>query len=131
MAYPIPKFTYASTTLTVFFPPINKTGANNREVKRNDSFTLSGLKQTVYWRTDQLLVLEFPLIPDIDVPAWETFLDYALAGGEFNYYKDATLAGFTVYTLEDTKTTLKRNVRGHYTITLNLRRVLGSDQTGS
>jgi hypothetical protein len=126
-----PKIIYGSTTLTFFFPPINKTGANNREAQRKDSISLSGLKQSIHWRTDQFLVLEIPLIPDVDVPAWEAFLDYALQGGEFSYYKDATLAGFTVYTLEDTKTTLKRNVRGHYQTTLNFRRVIGADQTGS
>lgn len=131
--FPNGKFVYGSTTLTFSFPPINKPAGLAREAQRNDSISLSGLKQTVYWRKDLLLSFQMDWIPAADTNAWQDWIDYAVAGGEFSYYKDATLAGFTVYTLEDKKLKLERNFIGYYKLSPSptFRKVVGADQTGS
>lgn len=101
------------------------------EAQRNDSISLSGLKQSVSWRTDVFHNLQMEAVPIADLPAWRDFMTYALAGGEFSYYPDAALAGFTVYTLEDTKWALSRAYIGYAKFTLKFRKVVGADQTGS
>lgn len=138
MAYPIPKIVYGTTTLTFSFPPVNKSGTQDRIAQRNDSISLSGLKQSLWWRTDKFLNLQMDFVPLADLPAWEDFIDYSLQGGEFSFYPDATLAGFTVYTLDDSSSdtgtvsfTPTRNVVGITKFTLRFRRVIGADQTGS
>lgn len=128
---PIPRIVYGSTTLTFSLPPVNKPGADDLEAQRNDSISLSGLKQSVYWRTDTFKNLEMAAVPQADLPAWRDFMAYAITGGEFSYYPDATLAGFTVYTLEDKNWKPTRAYFGHAKFTLRFRRVIGPDQTGS
>jgi hypothetical protein len=135
MSYPVPKIEYnpgaGTVVLNFTFPPVQKSGAPDYEADRTDSFSISGLKQSVFKRTDEFLPLQFDFVPLADLPAWESFLQFALAGGLFNYFPDATLAHFTTYTLDDTKWLPKRNFRGITKFSIRLRKVIGSDQTGS
>ena len=131
MAVLIPKFLYNSITFTPSFPPTQKPGARALEAQRNDSRSLSGLSQTVWWRTDEYLDMQFDLIPAVEVPSWDAMFKWGLQGGIIAHYPDATLAGFTDYLLDSSKTTLPFQYRGNFKTTFRLRRVIGSDQLGS
>jgi hypothetical protein len=135
MSYPIPKITYdpgtGVITLPFTFPPVGKAGAPNLTAQRTDSFSISGLKQVVYQRTDEILPVQMDFVPLSDMPQWTAFIRFALAGGEFNYYPDATAAHWTTYTLDDTDWSPARAFYSISKFTLHLRKVVGSDQTGS
>ena len=115
----VPKIVYnpgtGAVTLDFSFPPINKPGphdgtSDTLKAQRADSFTLSGKKQTAYWRTDTFRTLQMEYVPQEDLPAWNDFFQYAVKGGPFDYYPDATLADFTSWTLEDTDWEPSRNI---------------------
>lgn len=135
MSFPVPKIVYDPGTGTVnlpfTYPPVQKSGAPDLEATRHDSISISGLKQTISERVDEFLPLQIDFVPLADLPAWEDFMRFALAGGEFLYYADATSVHAFVYTLEDTKWQPKRNFYGISKFTLNMRKVVGADQTGS
>ena len=87
-------------TLNFSFPPVSKPGADDRNAVRNDSITCSGLKQSMWQRTDIFKTLQMDFVPMDDLVAWEAFLDYALQGGEFNYYPGGTSASVaTIYSI--------------------------------
>jgi len=117
MSYPVPKIIYnpggGNVTLTFTFPPINKPGAMERSVDggaaggggsptRIDSVTLSGLVQSVWFRTDWFKTIQMEYVPLVDAPRWKTFFDYAMTGGQFDYYPDATTSVVQTMILEDT-----------------------------
>jgi hypothetical protein len=135
MGFPVPKISYnpgtGSIDLNFTWPPVQKSGTNDLEATRQDSTTISGLRQSIYEHTDEFLPLQLDFVPQVDLPAWSDFMKFALKGGLFNYYPDKTLAHFTTYTLDDTKWTVKRNFIGMAKFSLRLRKAVGSDQTGS
>ena len=135
MSYPVPKLQYnpgtGIVTLPFTYPPIMKSGTHDLEAQRQDSFSLSGLKQSINQRVDDFLPLQLDFVPLADLPAWEDFMRFALAGGLFNYFPDQTLANYTTYSLEDTTFLPKRNFFGISKFTLRMRKVVGPDQTGS
>jgi len=117
MSYPVPKIIYnpgtGNVTLTFSFPPINKPGAMERSTdggsaggggnpSRIDSVTLSGIVQSCWFRTDWFKTIEVSYVPHVDSGNWKVFMDYAMTGGQFDYYPDATLAVFQTMILEDT-----------------------------
>lgn len=135
MAYPVPKIQYnpgtGVVTLNFSYPPMQKAGAPDLEATREDSFSISGLKQSVFERIDEFLPVQIDFVPLADLPLWQSFIRFALTGGLFNYFPDATVAHFTTYTLEDMKWLPKRNMRGYAKFSFRMRKVVGSDQTGS
>jgi len=117
MSNPVPKIIYnpgsGNVTLTFTFPPINKPGAMERSVDgssvggggnptRTDSVTLAGGVQSCWFRTDWFKTIEVAYVPHVDAPAWKAFMDYAMTGGQFDYYPDATTAVVQTMILEDT-----------------------------
>ena len=98
-----PKIIFNGTTLAFSFPPVQKSGTLDREIDRRDSIALSGVKQSIFVRSDKFFPLQMDYV-DIagDLPAWDAFLDYAETGATFDYYPDADVDAFTTYTLEDT-----------------------------
>jgi hypothetical protein len=94
MAFIIPKITYPAsaptTTLNFTYPPTEKPGIPDQEGVSAVSKTLSGLKQTRWWREDEFIHLSMKNVPQADLPAWKAFLNYAHQGGSFLYYPDAT-----------------------------------------
>lgn len=113
MAYP--KIIYnpvTPTTLTFTFPPVSKPMADDRIAQRTDSTTLSGLRQSVFERTDTMKVLQMDNVPIEDMDDWAAFIDWAVQGGEFDYYPDSSSSTHTVYTLDDVKWQPKRNISG-------------------
>jgi len=60
----------------------------------------------------------------LDVTAWANFMDYALQGGQFSYYPDASQSSFTNYWLEDTDWIAEYKGVGRYTFKLKFRQVV-------
>ena len=103
-----PKITYPAaaptTTLNFTLPPVKKPGpypVADQEGVGTASIALGGQKQVMWWRTDQFFHLIMDDVPWADMPAWQAFIDYALQGGSFLYYPDATGTAYDEYWLED------------------------------
>lgn len=108
---PIPLFSYdAGLGLVSFsptYPPVSKPGpqdgtSDELDAQRVDSFTMSGKQQIFYIRTDIFRTLKFASVPFEDMANWSAFMAWAVTGGQFDYYPDATLPAFTTYRLEGT-----------------------------
>lgn len=111
MSVPFAKIVYdagaGSVTFQPTYPPVNKPGphdgnSDHLSAQRGDSISLSGKKQTAWWRTDTFRVLQMENVPWDDLAGWNAFMQYAVKGGEFDYYPDATVSDFLTFTLEDT-----------------------------
>ena len=127
---PIPLFSYNPgadvVTFSPTYPPTKKPGpqdgtSDELEVQRVDSITMSGKKQVFFIRTDTFRVLEFTYVPFPDYVNWAPFMAWAVSGGQFDYYPDATLPSFTTYTLEDTSWKPKFSFIGVSSFTMNMR----------
>jgi|SRR5581483_335485 len=110
MALLVPKITYPAaaptTTLTFTYPPVEKPfGATNDgdeiESVRNDSITLSGLRQSMFYRTDTFKHLIMANVPQSDMQNWKAFITYVQQGGSFLYYPDSTGTAYDEWLLED------------------------------
>lgn len=101
----IPQITWPASaptnTLSFTYPPVEKPGINDAEAVGGVSFTLSGKRQVMWIRSDSFLRLSMKFVPQADLPNWDTFLQYALQGGSFLYYPDATATAYDEYWLED------------------------------
>jgi hypothetical protein len=131
MSYPIPRIVYnpgsGNVTLNFTYPPIQKAMLDDKEAVRHDSMSSSGLRQVAVERVDTIKPLQFENVPWADLPACGAFIDYALLGGEFSYFPDATLTAFQTYELLDTNFSPKFNARGLSKFSLKLRLVPGGD----
>jgi hypothetical protein len=112
-------------TLAFTFPPVQKPRIDDRTAVRHDSYTSSGLRQSALERVDIIRHLQMDYVPWADLPAWEPFIDYAVTGGDFQYYPDATLTAFQTFELLDDGFTPSYNVRGLTKFTLKLHLVPG------
>jgi hypothetical protein len=110
MALLVPQITYPASapanTLVFTYPPVEKPfGLTNDgdeiESVRNDSITLSGLRQSMFFRQDEFKHLIMQNVPQADMPAWKLFFNFAQTGDSFLYYPDSTLSGFDEWLLED------------------------------
>jgi len=89
--------------LAFTYPPIAKPGAEERLAIRHDSTTISGYRQSITEHVEKFLTLDMQFVPLAgDLANWATFIDYAITGGAFDYYADATLGGLETFTLDDT-----------------------------
>lgn len=107
MGYPIPKLVYSGTTFQPTLPPVNKPGPHDGtsdllKGQRADSITLSGQVQRVWWRTDRFIELQMESVPQSDLPAWNDFFEYAIPGGDFDYFPDAAVETSRLCILSDT-----------------------------
>jgi hypothetical protein len=130
MAWIVPKFVFNSTTFVPTYPPKGKVPLDGQRAERHDSLTSSGLRQSVTERIDRVLTLNFPNIPESDLSSWDTFLSWALAAGQFQYYPDSTQMSFYTYQLEDTEGVPEWVGFQLYKLTIRLRRVVAA-QIGS
>jgi hypothetical protein len=90
-----------TNTLNFTYPPVEKPGIDDEEGVRVDSVTLSGLKQSMWYRTDIFRHVILKFVPMADLANWKSFFDYALQGGSFLYYPDSTLAVYDEWQMED------------------------------
>lgn len=104
MPFIIPQITYPAilptTTLSFTYPPVEKPGIDDLDGVRNDSLALCGLRQSMFYRTDTFKHLTMSNVPMIDLPYWKLFFDYAMQGGSFLYYPDATASAYDEWLLE-------------------------------
>ncbi len=121
-----PKIVYTPSTgsditLEFSFPP-RQSPAYHKVATRHDNISTTGIRECVLERVDDFLDLTVEWIPAGDeLDNWRTFLDYALAGGPFAYYPDASQSSFTNYVLEDTEARLEYRAPGMYSLALKLR----------
>lgn len=128
-----PKFAYNAGAGLIDFAPTyaatNKTPFGPLVATRHDSFTSTGLKQSVTERIDTMKKLEFATVPESDMDDWNAFFSYALGGGQFTYYPDHTDAlTYFDYTLEDLSWDPSRVAPGFYSFTMNLRLWAGTPE---
>jgi len=92
---------------------------------RHDNIASSGVRESIVERIDTFLSLEMEWVGiGVDVQAWSSFMSFALAGGQFAYYPDASVLSFTNYWLEDTDWTAGYKSPGQYAFKLRFRQVV-------
>lgn len=105
MALITPKIVWPSggvTTLTFAYPP-RFVPYRTYKTTRTDNIASSGVKETIFQRTDKFLVFTMEYVKiGADIAAWDAFVTSALQGIPFDYYPDSTLGSLTTYTLFDT-----------------------------
>lgn len=92
--------------LNFTYPPIEKPmpqGNEGDEIEgvRVDSITVSGLRQSMYYRTDEFKHLIMKFVPIVDIDNWKAFIQYAVQGGSFLYYPDSTGSTYDEWWMED------------------------------
>ena len=108
-----------------FVRPPSKVPAYDYSAVRHDNISSAGVREAVLERIDAFLELEMPWVGvGADVQAWNQFMQFALSGGQFGYYPDASQPAFTNYWLEDTNWTAGYKAPGQYSFKLKLRQVV-------
>jgi hypothetical protein len=129
VAIPIPKFSYNPGTGTVNFIPtyanVQKPYLDDFEALRHDSISSSGIRQSMVERVDRVKPINFESVPWSDLPAWNSFLSYALLGGDFSYYPDSTATTFATWQIVDDKVSPQFVAIGLSKITFHMRQVPG------
>jgi hypothetical protein len=123
-----PKIVYdpgtGPTTLTFLRPP-RKVPAYEYNAVRHDNISSAGVREAVLERIDTFLEFEMDWVAiGADVQAWNQFMQFALGGGQFGYYPDASLPSFTNYWLEDSNWTAAYKRAKQYTFKLKFRAVV-------
>ena len=95
-----PKIVYNSVTLSFALPP-NSIPDYDVGTVRNINIASSGVTEHIYERTDNFLEMDLSYLYSTDLAGWESFLDWARQGKQFDYYPDADSATHTTYTLEN------------------------------
>jgi hypothetical protein len=123
-----PKIVYDAgagpVTLTFKRPP-RKVPAYEYNAVRHDNISSAGVREAVLERVDTFLEFEMERVAvGADVQAWNQFMEFALGGGQFGYYPDASQPAFTNYWLEDTNWTAAYRSPGQYTFKVKFRQVV-------
>ncbi len=126
MAYP--KITYtvggAVNTLPFTYPPTG-VAAYNAVATRHDNLSSSGVRESILERIDNFLEITMAaVLSGTDVQNWNTFMQYALQGGQFSYYPDSSQSSFTNYWLEGTTWQAAYRAPGLYKFKLKFRQVV-------
>ena len=123
-----PKIVYDPGTGPVvlgFARPPRKVPAYEYNAVRHDNISSAGVREAVLERIDTFLEFEMDWVAiGADVQAWNQFMQFALGGGQFGYYPDASLPSFTNYWLEDSNWTAAYKSVGQYTFKLKFRQVV-------
>ena len=125
-----PKIVYnpgtGAATLEFLRPP-RRVPAYSQVAARHDNLAASGVRESVVERVDNFLEFEMEWVGlGADVQAWGSFMDYALQGGPFEYYPDASIINFTSYVLEDTTWDAAYKGPGQYTFRVKFRQQAGT-----
>lgn len=112
------------TTLNFLRPP-RRVPAYFTEAVRHDNISSAGVREAIFLRADNFLEFEMEWVASgADVQAWNSFLQYALKGGQFSYYPDSALTALTNYWLEHVTWRADYKAPGQYTFRLKLRQVV-------
>jgi len=124
VALALPKIVYPSgggSTLNFVYPP-RKVPYRAYETTRHDNVASSGVRETVFERTDTFFEFEMEYVKlASDVSNWDSFIQSALQGTPFDYYPDGTVGSFTTYTLEDTTWNAAYKQLGMYAFAMKFR----------
>lgn len=113
-----------NVTLAFKYPP-HAVAAFSMDAVVHDNISSAGVRERVLERIDNFLELEMPYVAiGTDLTNWQTFLNYALGGGQFSYYSDASQSAFTNYWLDDAKQTAAYKHPGIYSWKLRFRQVV-------
>lgn len=121
-----PKIVYTpvggtAQTLDFTLPPRQQPGYLKTAV-RHDNISTAGIRESVLERIDAFLEFTMDYIQaGTDLANWTAFLDYALGGGPFAYYPDASQPGFINCLLESTTAQIAYKAPGYYSLTLKFR----------
>lgn len=124
----LPKIIYdagaGAVTLNFTYPPVQKPGADKKHAERHDATSSGGLVQSVIERKETYRTLQMDFVPQSDLADWEAFFDYAVTGGSFDYYPDATSGTHDSWTLQDTDWDPARAFMGTAKFKFQMRRVI-------
>lgn len=139
MPYAIPKITYGGlvpTTVSFTYPPIEKAKERLTPNKKVTA-SLSGRLQTQINYIEGTRKLEFSHITEAQLAALRSFYEnHAVYGKAFRYYDDATALTYVDWELDDNakfepKIVAPTGVDTYiYSVTLDLRRVVGQTDAG-
>lgn len=123
-----PQITYysGSSLMALYFsyPPRNVAAYHSAAV-RHDNVASSGVRESILERIDNFLEIEMQtVLIGADVAAWNSFMQYALEGGQFDYYPDSSQSVSTAYWLEDTTWRADYKAPGLYSFKLRFRQVV-------
>jgi hypothetical protein len=113
---------------TPTYPAVKRQpGAGGVEATRHDSFTSSGIKQSVLERIDTVTTLTFVACPATEMDSWQAFFTWALSGGVFAFRPDATdhLTWYE-YTLDSMDFVPKWTSFNNFSVELKVRLYVGS-----
>jgi hypothetical protein len=125
-----PKITYTpvggSSVSTLEFQRAPRyVAAYNRAAARHDNISTAGAKETVVERLDEFLELTLERVGQgADVDAWDTFMQNALEGIEFDYFPDKDQPGYTTFTLESTDWRADYKTVGQFSFNLKFRKAV-------
>jgi hypothetical protein len=126
MAYPQIIYDPGTGPVTLQFQrPPRKVPAYEFKATRHDNIASSGARESVLERIDTFLTFEMEWVAlGGDVQAWSAFMLYALTGGQFAYYPDASQQQYTNYWLEDSNWSADYKSPSQYTFKLKFRGVV-------
>lgn len=126
-----PKIVYnaggGNVTLSFARPPQDFTSYAAPVV--HDNIATSGQKERLLEYRHQFIAFTMPYlrVPG-DLIEWGAFMDWALGGGEFDFYPDAALATFFTCTVEGDRFEPRRNAPGQYSADFLFRIVPGATE---
>jgi len=121
-----PKIVYtpaagSEQTLSFSSPPRQQPGYLKTAI-RHDNISTAGVRESVLERIDAFLEFTMDYIQaGSDLADWSAFLDYALTGGPFAFYPDASQTGYVNCLLENTDAQIAYKAPGLYSLTLKFR----------
>ena len=121
-----PKIVYtpaagSEQTLSFSSPPRQQPGYLKTAI-RHDNISTAGVRESVLERIDAFLEFTMDYIQaGSDLADWSAFLDYALTGGPFAFYPDASQTGYINCLLENTDAQIAYKAPGLYSLTLKFR----------
>jgi hypothetical protein len=96
----LPKIVFPSgggTTLSFVRPP-RQVPYRVYNATRHDNYASAGPRESITERVDSYLQFDMEYVNiGSDVAAWDAFIQYALMGGPFDYYPDASVGTFATY----------------------------------
>lgn len=125
MSYPkieYPAGSGSPTTVTFAFPPV-ETPAYWLKAKRHDNYSDAGVRESIVEGIYSLQQLNMKyLVAGGDTDQWNRFMQFALTGGLFAYYSDASNPGSAItYQLDDKTWKVNYKSPGMYEFNINLR----------
>src|SRR5205823_1895910 len=113
----------AANVLNFKYPPRNLPAFDDR-ARRHLNVATSGIVEILHEFIDRFLSMDIPFSAiGQDIGLWSRFFDYALPGGAFSFYPDATLLAYQNYLLEQSDFVASYRHPGVFSFKLQFRRL--------